>query len=90
MDKIGKLLMGNMAKKGIAGAALGAQVCYFAEKWGKGRFSAVSLSRGILKLSVRTSCAAQDLSMQEEELVNHLNEKIGKNIVKRIRIINIS
>jgi len=82
--------MASMAKRGIAGAALGAQVCYFAEKWGKGRFSAVSLSRGILKLSVRSSAVAQDLSMQEEELVEYLNTKLEKNVVKRIRIINIS
>lgn len=77
-----------MAKKGLAGAAISSQICYFADIWGKGRFKSVSFSRGVLKVSVRSSAAAQELSMDEEKLVEHLNSKIVRPVVKRIRFEN--
>ncbi|MFA7244271.1 MAG: DciA family protein [Patescibacteria group bacterium] len=88
MDKIEKLLMGALNKKGLAGAATSSHACFLAEKWGKGRLKAISCSRGILKVSVSSSAAAQELSMDEEELLSHINVKMGRECVKRLRIIN--
>lgn len=90
MDKIEKLLMGALSKKGLAGAATSAHVCFLAEKWGKGRIKVISCSRGILKVSVSSSAAAQELSMDEEKLVSFVNKKIGRACVKRVRIVNLS
>lgn len=90
MDKVEKLLLGAMGKKGLAGAATGSHACFLAEKWGNGRFSAISCSRGILKVSVGSSAAAQELSMDEEKLIDHVNEKMGRKCVKRLRIVNNS
>ena len=90
MEHIGKHLLKVMAKRGLGGAAISSQICYFADKWGKGRFKSVSFSRGILKVSVRSSAAAQELSMDEERLVEHLNSKIVRPVVKRVRFENNS
>ena len=90
MEHIGKYLLKVMAKKGLGGVAVSSQVCYFADKWGEGRFKSVSFSRGVLKVYVRSSAAAQELSMDEEKLVEYLNKKIGREIVKRVRIENNS
>lgn len=90
MDQVGKHLLRVMAKRGLAGAAIGSQICYFADKWADGRFRAISFSRGVLKVSVRSSAAAQELSMDEEKLIKYLNSKIVKPIVKRIRFENHS
>ena len=88
MDKVGNLLLKSLAKRGLAGAAISSQICYLADKWGKGRFKSISYSRGVLKVSVRSSAAAQEISIDEEKLVEYLNKKIGRSIVKRVRIIN--
>jgi len=88
MDKVGKLLLKSLARRGLAGAAISAQICYLADEWGKGRFKSISFSRGILKVSVRSSAAAQELSMEEEKLLRYLNKKIGREIVKRVRSVN--
>ena len=88
MDKVGNLLLKSLSKRGLAGTAISAEICYFADEWGKSRFKSISFSRGVLKVSVRSSAAAQELSMDEEKLIKHLNKKIGREIVKRVRIMN--
>ena len=90
MDKLGKILRPALAKKGLLGAATSAEICFLAEEWGKGHFGAISYSKGILKLSVVGSSAASELSMKEEELISYLNEKLGREHVKQIRIMNHS
>ena len=88
MEHIGKHLLRVMAKRGLAGVAISSQLCYFADGWSKGRFKAISFSRGTLKVSVRSSAAGQEISMEEEKLVEFLNKKTGREIVKRVRIVN--
>jgi hypothetical protein len=88
MDRISKLLLPALSRKGLAGTATSAQICFYAKKWGKGRFSAISYSKGTLKLSCRSSSAAQDLDMEREKLMDHINTKMKRDIVKSIRIIN--
>lgn len=90
MEHIKHHLLKVMSKKGLGGAAISSQICYFAKIWAKGRFKPISFSRGTLKVSVRSSAAAQELSMQEEELVAHLNSKIVRPVVKRVRFENHS
>jgi len=88
MEKINKILTRSLAKKGLYGTARSAQICFYAEEWGKGRFRAVSYTKGVLKVSVSGSCAASELQMEEEKLTQYLNEKLGGEIVKRLKIIN--
>ncbi len=88
MDKVGKYLMKVMAKKGLAGAAVSSQICFYAQEYGKGSFEIISYSRGVLKLCCKDSIDAGEVQMMSDEIISHVNKKIGRQIVKRIRIIN--
>jgi len=90
MKKLNEFLLPALAKRGLKKTVQSAEVCFFAQEWGKGRFTAISFSRGILKVSVTSSSAAQSLQMDEEKLVDFLNNKIGPNTVKSVRIMNVS
>jgi hypothetical protein len=89
MDKLDKFLRPALAKRGLLGAATSAEVCFLADKWGNGRFSAISFSKGVLKLSVLSSSASSELAMEQETLIDHLNKKIGRESVKSVRIVNM-
>ncbi len=88
MDKIGKVLKGSLGKKGLMGAATSAHICFLAEKWAKGRLEPISYSKGVLKVSVKSSAHAQEMSMKEEEIISYINEKIERKCVKRVRIVS--
>jgi hypothetical protein len=88
MDKLDKFLRPALAKRGLLPAATSAEVCFLAEEWGNGRFLAISFSKGILKLIVPSSSAASELSMEQDNLIEFLNKKLNKNVVKSVRIVN--
>ncbi len=90
MEKIDKLLLSTMAKKGLGEPVLGALVCFWAAEWSTGSFEPISFSRGILKVSVRSSAAASELHIIEEDLIDVLNEKAGRKLVRRVRIMNFN
>ena len=79
-----------MAKKGLGGAAVSSQICFYATEYGKGNFSAISFSRGVLKLSCADSIDAGAVQMMSEEIIGYVNKKMGREIVKRIRIVNVN
>ncbi|MEK9155832.1 MAG: DciA family protein [Patescibacteria group bacterium] len=89
MKKLGDFILGTLAKKGLGKTALSAQVCFLANEQGNDLFRAESFSRAILKVSVASSAAAQELQMKEEVLIDLINSKMGKKYVKSIRIINL-
>lgn len=88
MERIDKILRPALAHKGILKQATGAEICFLAEKWGKGRFQAISYSDGLLKLSCASSSASSELHMQTEELMEHINEKLKWKAVRKVRITN--
>ncbi len=87
MKQLNEFLWSSLGKKGLRKEAEASYVCFVAAEWGKGRFGATSFSRGILKLSVGSSAAAQEVQMETEKLTDFVNSKIGKKIVKRVRIL---
>lgn len=90
MEKLNKILKKSLAKKGLAETAEAAQICFYAQKWEKMSISPISFSGGILKLSASSSSEASEIQMLSCELIDFVNKKIGRDIVKRIRIINQS
>ena len=88
MEKLDKILRESLAKKGFAGTAESAQICFYAGKWEKMRLTPISFSKGTLKVSVMSSSEASELQMQSEELIDFLNKKIGRKIVRYLRIVN--
>lgn len=88
MDKLGDFMGEVLAQKGLAGASQAAQICFWADEWGKGRFRPISFFRGTLKVSVDCASAAQELSMDVNKLIKHLNSKLGREAIKQVRIEN--
>ena len=88
MDKLGDFMNNALAAKGLSRTTGSAQICFWADEWGKGRFRPVSFSRGVLKLAVSSASAAQEISMDAEKLIKHLNSRIGHLRVESIRIEN--
>ncbi|HOX41635.1 MAG TPA: DciA family protein [bacterium] len=90
MDRIGDILAKSLAKRGLKKTTESAQICFYAEKWGKGLITPISFSGGILKVSVSSSSAASEIQLRSEECLDFINEKLKKRTVRSIRIINRS
>jgi hypothetical protein len=90
MEKLDKILKHRLAERGLSKVAEGAQICFLVEKWGMNRCRPISLSKGVLKVSASSSSEASELQMDSEKLIDFLNKKMGKNIVQRLRIVNIN
>lgn len=90
MKKLGDFMLPALAKKGLKKESEGALVCFHAEEWGKPLVKPISFATGILKVSVPSSSAAQELSMREEDLIKYINDKMGKKLVRTIRIVKSS
>jgi predicted nucleic acid-binding Zn ribbon protein len=88
MDKLDKILRPALAKKGLLKIATSAEVCFYATEWKNVRFIPISFSRGVLKVSVSSSSAASELQMQSEDLLESINRKFSKKIVRSLRIMN--
>jgi len=87
MDKVNKILKARLSSNGLYGAATSAQICFLAEKWACGRLNVISYKRGELKILVKSSSAAQEISMQREEMIEYVNKKMERDIVKKVRIV---
>lgn len=77
-----------MVKKGLGGAAVASQICFFASEYGKGSFVATSFSKGVLKLNCADSIDAGEVQMMSEEIIAHVNKKMARKVVSKIRIVN--
>ena len=88
MKQLNDFMWSSLGRKGLKKEAEGAYLCFLATEWGQGRFKAVSFSQGILKLSVCSSPAAQEVQMETEKLSDYLNSKIGRKAVRGVRIVN--
>jgi len=87
MERLNKIIKQSLAKRSLSLTAQAAQICFYAEKWGSGRLSAISFSKGVLKVSVNSSPAASELEMSKHDLIESVNKKLGKELVKQVRII---
>lgn len=87
MEKIDKILGKALAKKGLGKATQGALVCFYAKEWGNGLFRPISFQNGTLKVAVSSSPAASEIHIREAELVDFLNQKLGKRSVRFLRIV---
>lgn len=87
MERIDKIIGKSLSKRGLGRATQGAMVCFYAKSWGNDLFEPISFSGGLLKVCVHSSCAASDLQIRQTELIDFLNEKSGKQLVKSVRIV---
>lgn len=88
MKRLGDFIMPALARRGLKKTTESALVCFYAGEWGKSRFKPLAYSKGVLKVSVASSSAAQTLQMEEEKLISYLNGRLGKKLIKSVRIVN--
>ena len=88
MQKIDKILQQSMNKRGIGKEALSAQICYYADELSENLYKTISYQNGVLKVSVLSSSQAADFDIRREEFIDKINQKIGKNMIRSIRILN--
>jgi len=63
-----------------------ADVCGKARELADGQYDVISFNDGLLTLSTTSSAAASNLRMKTFEIQNEINEKLGKELVKKVRI----
>lgn len=86
MDKLDRIISKSLPQKGYGKAAQSAKICFFANKWDVVPIRAISVSEGVLKVSVTSSSAASELQMLVEDLRDFVNNKIGFKAVRKVRI----
>lgn len=80
-------------RAGLKGATDAAGVCdlwpkviseKFGEEFGK-KCEAIKFKDGVLSVRIFGSAFAQELELEKESVMDAINKKLGKNIVKRIK-----
>lgn len=87
MEKIDRILPRALKNKGLSSIAGSAQICFYADEWAGKRFETISFCNGILKVFVKSSSAASEVQMLEDELIQYLNEKLGRKSVRKLKIV---
>ncbi|MDP2685395.1 MAG: DUF721 domain-containing protein [bacterium] len=89
------LLNDSLQRSGVAKEVSAAMVCDEANKLiaqimgnkVKKRAEAKYVKNNELSIAVLSSVVTQEIKMHEHELMEKLNKKIGKNVVKKIRFL---
>lgn len=63
-----------------------AHICETARALADGHYDIISYNKGLLTLSVASVAAANNLRMTTLNIQKELNEKLGSEIIKKIRI----
>lgn len=93
IEKISSLLWGSIRRAGVEKEVLAALVIkeakkVLAEKFGERIFKKIkilSFKNGILSISVLSSVIAQEIKINEGNLLGKINKKFGKKIVENFR-----
>lgn len=85
MEPIGNLLPKRLNKLNLQKPAQAAQVVSLANELSKGRFQAVSFTRGLLTVSCPNSIVAQEIQMSSHKLIAEINSRLSKPLVNRLR-----
>lgn len=86
VEDINKLLKSNSKFAKLAGPLRAAQVCDMARAAAHDRFAVVSFREGLLTLGAPNSSAANNLRLASPNIIEEINEKLGKEWVEKIRI----
>ena len=86
MDNISKFLSNNPKYKRLSKPLTAARVCEAAGVVGNTRFRVVSFRDGLLTVSVKSASVAGNLQMELQEIRDEINQKIGQELVQKMRI----
>lgn len=85
MKKVSDILSHNPKYKQYQKPLRAARVCDAARTLGKGRFEVVSFALGVLCLGVVSPAESMQLQSESSKIISQINQKLGKESVKRIR-----
>jgi len=86
MDKINQFLSNNAKYVKLSKPLTAAKVCDTAREVSDGRFKVISFKDGLLTLGVENSSAAANLQMESDQIIDIVNQKLTRNLVRKIRI----
>jgi hypothetical protein len=85
MDKINKLISHNPKYAKLKKPLQAAEVCKVARDLAMSRYDIVSFNAGLLTIGVTSSAQATEIQMQSGSIIRELNQKLGEELVKRVR-----
>jgi predicted nucleic acid-binding Zn ribbon protein len=85
MDKIDKILTRESRYKRFQKPLEAANICAAGASCVDARYNIVSFRNGVLAVGVRSSAEAANLQMKSGQILECVNKKLGKEIVKRLR-----
>ena len=84
-ENFSDVLARRLKHYGLDRAAIAAMVCAAADNVGKGKFQSISFRTGALKIRVGSEAQAHLLRLREKFYILKINEKLKKDLVKRLR-----
>lgn len=86
MNNIDSFMRHNSKYKSLQKPLEAANVCDTARLLAHGRFEVVSFRQGLLTLGVTSPAASTNLQMETSKIIKELNEKLGGELVLKIRL----
>ncbi len=91
--KIKDIIPSSLSRYGLDRQAQASFVCFIfkeaiKEKWGEEvskNIQPLSFKNGVLRIKVSDSIMASEIQLNQFEITNKINKKIGKDIVKRLQ-----
>lgn len=87
-SKVSTVLTEKTKKKGKSSVFLASLVCYAAMEIGHSLFEPVSFKNGTLFVRAKNPSSATALLLSQNQILKEINQKLGKELVKEIKIKN--
>lgn len=85
-NKLDKLLTHRLNSLGLKETSTASHICYIASKIrASGNFRPIKFIRGALTVGVENNYVAQEIKFEENALIKKINQKLGKDLVNKIK-----
>jgi hypothetical protein len=85
MDNINNFINHNPKYKGLQKPLTAARVCDTARELSDSRYEVISFKDGLLTLGVGSGAQSAEIQMQSTSIIKEINDKLGKELVLRLR-----
>jgi len=84
-ENIRNILFRRLKHFGLEKQAIAARVCAVAKDAAKGDFEIISFKNGTLKIRVESPAKAHLVRLSQNKIIAKINQKLGQELVKKIR-----
>lgn len=85
MKKISKFLSENPRYRRLQKPLEAAEICEIARSQSQGLYEIISFKNGLLTVNPRSPAQAATLQVESENIIDKINQKIGRKAVTKIR-----